>query len=409
MKKMPRTIPGIIKIINESNDMDTIETMENYIGCYYGVLILLIGAIVNFMLHHELKSSVLDSVFMLLLCSCFAITPYLKLKTRIITHWISILFSIVLIFVTVRIYDYMGPAIWTVAFLNIIISSIRTTRVMLNYVTVSILFVSIYYSLVLSRIPFEYGTEYYATQIFLIAFIVVITPFLHLINRTHYNRVNHMYMTEVKQRVELEKMYHDIAATHTELRLKYDELNEKNKELKRNEEKLYHMAHYDLITELPNRKTILDRIHKLIEESKTKAVYFYMVFIDIDSFKKINDTMGHHVGDLFIKQAADRFIKNIDKEDLIGRIGGDEFALVIQRNLSREEALFYLDRIRMEFIKPFIIGDNKINTSASFGVAAFPADGVNQSELLKNADAAMYKAKELGKNNIQFFTDSVEK
>jgi diguanylate cyclase (GGDEF)-like protein len=217
-----------------------------------------------------------------------------------------------------------------------------------------------------------------------------------------------MYMTEVKQRVELEKMYHNIAATHAELSLKYDELNEKNKELKRNEEKLYHMAHYDLITGLPNRKTIMDKIHELIEGSRIKVFPFYMVFIDIDSFKKINDTMGHHTGDLFIKQAADRFRKNIEEEDLIGRIGGDEFALVIRRNLSRDEVFFYLDRIRMEFIKPFMIGDYEINSSASFGVAAFPADGANQSELMKNADAAMYKAKELGKNNTQFYADSAQ-
>ncbi len=408
MKKIPKTLPGIIKVINESNDMDTIETMENYIGCYYGIPVLIIGSVVNYMMHHELKSSVQDSIFMLLLCFCFIITPYLKLKTRMITHWISVLFSVVLIFVTVRVYSFIGPAIWTIAFLNIIISSVRITRVMLNYVTVSTLFVGMYYSLVLSKTPFAFGTTYYIVQVVLFALVIVIAPFLHLINQTHYNRINHMYMTEVRQREELEKMYKNIALTHAELSCRYNELNDKNIELKRNEEKLYQIAHFDMVTELPNRKTIMDKIHELIDNPKENAINFYTVFIDIDSFKKINDTMGHHVGDLFIKNAADRFQKLIDKEDFIGRIGGDEFALIIRRNLKKEDAHSYLESIRQEFLKPFMIGNIEIKTSASFGVAVFPNDGARQIELMRNADTAMYKAKELGKNNIQFFENAMK-
>ena len=408
-RKVPKTIPGIIKVINESSDMDTIETMENYIGCYYGIPVLLIGSIVNYMMHHELKSSIFDSIFLLILCFCFIITQYLKLKTRIITHWISILFSVVLIFVTVRVYPFIGPAVWTIAFINIIISSIRVTRVMLNYVTVSTLFVGMYYSLVLSKMPFEFDATYYIVQVILITLVIVIAPVVHLINRAHYNRLNKMYVTEMRQREELEKMYGNIAATHTELSSRYNELNDKNTELKLNEEKLYHMAHFDMVTGLPNRKAIMDKIHELIKISKKEAKTFYIVFIDIDSFKKINDTMGHHVGDLFIKNAAERLSKNIDKEDLIGRIGGDEFALIIQRNLNRKNAFLYLESIREEFMKPFIIGNNEIKVSASFGVAAFPDDGLRQVELMKNADTAMYKAKEFGKNNVQFFENAMKK
>lgn len=402
-KKIPKTIPGIIKVINESNETDKIEDMENYIGCYYGVPVLIIGSIANYIMHHELRSSIQDSIFMLILCLCFCITPYLNLKTRIITHWISILFSVVLIFVTVRVYPFIGPAIWTIAFINIIISSIRVTRVMLNYATISTLFVSMYYSVVLSKTSFEFGTTYYIVQVILFTLVIVIAPVIHLINQAHYNRINKMYMTEVSQREELEKMYANIAATHSELSSRYNELNDKNIELKLNEEKLYHMAHFDMITELPNRQTIIEKIHELIDLSKDKNIIFYTVFIDIDSFKKINDTMGHHIGDLFIKNAADRFKENIAKEDIIGRIGGDEFALIIKRNINKKDAYLYLEDIRQAFLNPFIIENNEIRTSASFGVSAFPYDGSEQMELMRNADTAMYKAKELGKNNIQFF------
>ncbi|MBK1811259.1 EAL domain-containing protein [Clostridium sp. YIM B02505] len=408
-KNMPKTIPGIIKVINESSDMDTIEAMENYLGCYYGVPILIIGSIVNFFQHHELKSSVIDSILMLILGFCFAITPYLKLKTRIITHWVSILFSVVLIFVAIRTYIFIGPAIWTIAAINIIISSARISRVMLNYIIFSTFLVCIYYYLVLSKTSFQSGNTYYILQTILLFLVLIISTVLHVINQSHYKRINKMYMTEVKQREELEKMYDSIAATHEELNYRYNQLNDTNIKLKFNEEKLYHMAHFDMITDLANRKTIIQEIYKLIKLSEDVETSFYIVFIDIDSFKKINDIMGHHIGDLFVKAAADRLKKFIDKDDLIGRIGGDEFALIIDRNIDNEEVYSYLEGIRKEFAKPFMIGNNEIRSSASFGVASFPGDGIEQVELVKNADTAMYKAKELGKNNIQFFESSMKK
>jgi diguanylate cyclase (GGDEF)-like protein len=135
---------------------------------------------------------------------------------------------------------------------------------------------------------------------------------------------------------------------------------------------------------------------------------FYIIFIDIDSFKKINDSMGHHIGDLFISDAAKRLKASIHKSDFIGRIGGDEFALIIQRRLSNKEVFKYIDKIRKHFLQPFIIEGNEITSSASFGIASFPYDGVGQVELMKNADTAMYKAKELGKNNVQFFENSMK-
>ncbi len=408
-KKIPKTIPGIIKVINESNDMDTIERMENYIGCYYGIPVLIVGSVVNFLLHYPLKSAVVDSAFMLFLCFCFILSQYVNVKTRIITHWISILFSIVLIFVVIRAYAYVGPAIWTIAFINIIISSVRLTRVMLNYATASIFFIGMYYSLLLSDTPFEFGTSYFILQLILFALVVIIAPVAHLINQAHYGRMNRMYMTELKQREELETMYERIAVTHTELSCRYNELNEKNIKLQENEDKLFHLAHYDMVTNLPNRMAVIERIQELIKRSVTEEKSFYIVFIDIDFFKKINDTMGHHIGDLFVEKAAERFKASLHKEDMIGRIGGDEFALIISRDLNWEEAYYYLENIRQDFLKPFTVCNNEIKTSASFGVAAYPEDGKGVIELMRNADTAMYKAKEYGKNNIQFFEGLMKK
>ena len=148
----------------------------------------------------------------------------------------------------------------------------------------------------------------------------------------------------------------------------------------------------------------MNKIQALIDSTIENEASFYVVFIDIDSFKNINDTMGHHVGDLFVKHAAQRLSMLTDKEDVIGRIGGDEFALIIPRRLSKNVVFSYLDNIRQEFLKPFNIENCEIVSSASFGVTAYPYDGKERVELIKKADKAMYKAKELGKNNIQFFS-----
>jgi diguanylate cyclase (GGDEF)-like protein len=280
---------------------------------------------------------------------------------------------------------------------------------MLNYVTASIFLIGMYYSLLLSDTPFEFGTSYFILQLILFALVVVIAPVAHLINQAHYSRINGMYMTELKQREELEKMYERIAITHTELSCKYNELNEKNLELQDNEDKLFHLAHFDMVTELPNRMAIIEKIQELIKRSKSEEVSFYIAFIDIDSFKKINDTMGHHIGDLFLEKAAERFKASLHKDDMIGRIGGDEFALIISRDVNWEDAYYYIDNIRQEFLKPFFVCNNEIRTSASFGIAAYPEDGIGVIELMRNADTAMYKAKEYGKNNIQFFEGVMKK
>lgn len=412
-KKVPKTIPGIIKIINESNDIDTIIAMENYIGCYYAGPLVFIGIFFNYyifyiLMHFELRYVMKDCVSLLILSLCFIITPYLKLKTKIITHWVSLLFSVLLIYLTVRFYRFMGPTIWTIAFIEIILASARITKTMLNYVAGTTFFIGMYFSIVLSKTPYEFGPLYYILQVILFVLLFIIVLAIHLINHSHYKRINQMYITEVSQREELESMYKEIATTHEELQYQYNELNVKNKQLKINEYRLYHQAHFDIITGLPNRKNIMDKIDYLLNISKNTKMFFYVVFIDLDSFKKINDSMGHHIGDFFIKYASQRLNSSIHKDDFLGRIGGDEFALIINRNLDEKEAYEYIEGIRMNFLKPFIVENNEIRSSASFGIVLFPRDGIEQIELMKNADTAMYKAKELGKNNIQFFKDSMK-
>ena len=168
-------------------------------------------------------------------------------------------------------------------------------------------------------------------------------------------------------------------------------------------EKLNYLAFYDGLTELPNRKMIIERIELMITISEITSNPFAVVFIDLDNFKKINDSLGHHVGDLLIQAVSERLKEIVNEADMIGRMGGDEFALIVQRQISNQDLFVYINSIRNHFSKEYQLENVKVKITASIGIAIYPEDGTEAIELLKCADTSMYKAKDTGKDNVQFF------
>ena len=181
-------------------------------------------------------------------------------------------------------------------------------------------------------------------------------------------------------------------------------LVEYNNLMMENEKKLNHLAFFDELTDLPNRKMIISRLNYLIERATYNTTDLAVVFIDLDNFKRVNDTMGHYSGDLLLQSATSRMKTLINSNDMLGRLGGDEFALIIQQPLSEDEIFVYLESLKDVIEQPFTIEKNKFTITASFGFAVFPEDGNNSIDLLKCADTAMYKAKERGKNSIVRFS-----
>jgi diguanylate cyclase (GGDEF)-like protein len=173
--------------------------------------------------------------------------------------------------------------------------------------------------------------------------------------------------------------------------------------MKENEDRLYHLIHYDTLTELPNRVKINDRIDLLISLLSHKKMGFSLFYVDLDHFKRINDSVSHHVGDLMLQAVSSRLRLIIHPDDMIGRLGGDEFAVVVQRQLKEEELLLYSEGIRNSLSEMFTVENMEYSISASFGIAMYPSDGEDAAELMKNAETAMYKAKEFGRNGVQFF------
>ena len=174
-------------------------------------------------------------------------------------------------------------------------------------------------------------------------------------------------------------------------------------ELKQNAIELNRLAYYDQLTGMLNRESVIQELNSLSTMAKDHAAPFALVFIDMDNFKDINDTMGHHIGDELLQIVSKQFMSIKHPDDILGRLGGDEFALLIKRPLSEKEIYQAVSKYRDILASVTVVGQKTLSVSASFGVALLPKDTDDFMELITYADTAMYRAKVDGKNRIQFF------
>lgn len=177
---------------------------------------------------------------------------------------------------------------------------------------------------------------------------------------------------------------------------------------KKAEEKINQMAYYDELTGLPNRRMLNNYLNLTLARASRKNKIVALMFIDLDRFKMINDTMGHSYGDLLLQKVAKMLEKSVRKYDVISRYGGDEFIIVLE-DTSQKEVSTIAQRIIEEFHFPIELEGYEVFTSPSIGISIFPNDGDSPETLIKNADAAMYLAKEQGNNNYQFFNSRLNK
>ncbi len=174
-------------------------------------------------------------------------------------------------------------------------------------------------------------------------------------------------------------------------------------ERKATEEHMRHLAHYDLLTDLPNRSLFTDRLRQALAQAQRDKAHLAMMFIDLDQFKLINDTHGHDAGDLLLKRAADSLVDCLRKADSAARIGGDEFVVLLPNIQDGQDALRIADKILLALSQPFELLGKSLPVSASIGIAVYPEHGLDEKRLLINADIAMYHAKKCGRNNIKLY------
>lgn len=164
-----------------------------------------------------------------------------------------------------------------------------------------------------------------------------------------------------------------------------------------------YLATHDALTGLPNRLLLTDRLFHALARARRRSSLVAVLFLDLDRFKLVNDTLGHHVGDELLKHVADRLAGCVREGDTVARLGGDEFVIVLDDVPTKQAAAATASKVLDVLGQPFDLGGPEFFASASIGVSIFPQDGGNARTLLKNADAAMYQAKESGRNTIQYY------
>ncbi len=171
--------------------------------------------------------------------------------------------------------------------------------------------------------------------------------------------------------------------------------------------RLHYLAHYDLLTELPNRTLFIERLEQSIfgaERSEQKVVVFFM---DLDGFKSINDSLGHEFGDKLLQHVAKRLNDTVRKNDTVSRLGGDEFTIIANNIDNTDQIITMAEKVLSAFNRPFIIDKRRVFSSTSIGISIYPDDGVCGSDLIRFSDTAMYHAKEQGRNQFSFYTEKM--
>lgn len=176
---------------------------------------------------------------------------------------------------------------------------------------------------------------------------------------------------------------------------------------KLSEKKIRELATLDSLTQLPNRRYLMDRLANDLRVASEKQEHLAVLFIDLDRFKTINDSLGHTIGDAFLTEIATRLKGLIGSNDTLARIGGDEFVIILRKIVTKPEVRFFAAKVIATLSAPVHLDGRTLNCSASIGISMFPEDATDGATLIRNADMAMYVAKENGRHNFQFFTDEL--
>jgi len=212
---------------------------------------------------------------------------------------------------------------------------------------------------------------------------------------------------DIKKRVIHKKNSDNFTTMHNSVNALANLVKVTSKELNTKTQRLFHQAHHDSLTGLPNRTLFNDRLSHALSLGKRHNQEHAVFFIDLDNFKNINDSLGHDIGDSVLKIVAARLDESVRIEDTLARLGGDEFALIVEDINSVDDVSFYAQRILDTLSQECIVAGHTFHLSCSIGISLFPQDGTNTQNLLKYSDVAMYKAKESGRNNFQFYSSEM--
>jgi diguanylate cyclase (GGDEF)-like protein/PAS domain S-box-containing protein len=227
-----------------------------------------------------------------------------------------------------------------------------------------------------------------------------------------YSIEHHVLLPDGEERVVLERgtvefdeQYRPLRMYGTTLDITERKIMEET--LKEKESHLQHLAHHDTLTGLPNRLLLLDRLNQAIAKAHRNKKVLALLFVDLDKFKQINDSLGHYIGDGVLRSVATRLGDYLREGDTLARIGGDEFTVIVESLEQSQYVGIVAQKLLRAFEKPFHLEGHEFYLTASIGVSLYPSDGKDADTLLRNADAAMYRAKDEGRNTFEFYTEDM--
>lgn len=407
-----RSIIGMIRKTNEATDLEEIKKYEDTIIASILSALCFFGAMLNFGIRMFWRDHVLEIILTtIILFIVSIIIDYVNFHVRnenLRIHLISFITVLLEVFVVIAYFERLGTMVWTVVFLFLMISIIRLDRIMFAFISLSAIILNNYMFFTKLNYEIVLDIKYYVIQINLFLMIFIMGMIWSKLYHQRLQKSYELFVDTTKKKEEITGLYEEIVASEEELREQNERLYNYNQEIKEGEKRLNYMAYNDILTGLPNRKQLIERLNFLIELSEESKNKMALVFIDLDDFKNINDSRGHHYGDEFLKSFGKRLSNYIDEKDTACRFGGDEFAVIIQHYQSEEELLEYIDGMKENLSDEMVIEGESFPSKASYGVAIYPDDAKRVVDLFKAADVAMYKAKEMGRNNIQFYRQEMK-
>ncbi|MHC6178824.1 putative bifunctional diguanylate cyclase/phosphodiesterase [Clostridium sp. JNZ X4-2] len=409
-KNYPIFVPDILNKMRKAEDMDELLKYENILIATFISSIGGVGSAVNFIIacirHNNFIYTFIIPIFIMIGSVILYCIPKKHLSERVKVHIINAICIFLICALILPYYSQINVLSWFIIFIIILIALIRTEPNMLYHViavSVGMYFFTVYMS-------YNINAGYYNVIEFILLMVVLAISFA--VNKLHENLTKSKFrqiykITEQNQKISM--LYEEILASAEELKQQNNELEKCNEQIRKDSEHLNYIANYDSLTGLPNRKMFMDKLELDCKLGKRDEAEFAVVFIDLDNFKKINDTMGHYVGDKYLCKVSKRLIKLIEKNDIMGRLGGDEFGLVVHEYHNKESLMKYIKGLKRNFENHFLVGKYELHSSASFGISIYPHDGENAIDLIKAADTALYKVKESGKNDIRFFNNGMKR
>lgn len=396
-------ISTLLKNIAIEHNSNEIMRLSNILVVYLLSPMMLIGSLISFFLFlwwnepiwmSLMKSSIHFLIGLGMICAIHSNRDEDK-KRRIIGWFLILSNCITYLFY----YSKIGNLYWISLILIMLPATLNSSK-------------SFFYQIVLFIAPAITFSYYFQSPFISIDgsyyIVLSIIMFFTIMVIFVINRIFAYVMREKSIQFKIINEQKEILLTsEEELRAHNEMLNESNAALEEKQELLEHLAYTDTLTGLENRKKIKEKIDDLILLNRQHNKVFTLVFIDLNEFKKINNIAGHGIGDKFLIKTADKIRAHVDNEDLVFRIGGDEFAIIINREISDENLLIYLRYLMHSIKSPVLIDNHQLYVNASCSVARWPLDGATCSELLIAADTAMHEVKNTKGNDIYFFNKAL--